>query len=514
MSLVKVRKPNYQECYIDDIPISGLLLFNNKIFHNDLVIPDAVSPDTYTINKSNRESFLIGGVLKLTSSTQYKNNKTHKSMYEFIPINWKYPKFLVQSEIKNNIVKNHGTVIDYFVVIQFKNWDDKYPHGTIYKCIGPVNNLSNRYDVLLNYYPETPYIHNKLNLELKINLIDYNISDVYNVVSIDPIGCKDIDDALSYDDKNKLIGIHIADVNYTIENLKLAYNKYSTIYAPHKIINMIPDELAYNYCSLIEGYVRPVISCWVNILTGAYSFKREFIRISKNYCYDEISNKFIQSNFSMNTLFNFSKLINSKSNYVDEVKSSHEMVEVYMIFLNNKIAEILKDKDIIYRNQEPCQFAEYSYENKGHAYMKLSHYTHFTSPIRRYVDQYIHQVMINTLFDGKLEIIKPDINSINTFELELKKVNLLWNYLKVSDNVVNGEKYILKFIGFNKDYLEFKSLENNILISNKLLFTIINDTTIKINDKLYEINNTYDLPLYVIDNIKNQYFPKIIIKFN
>ena len=49
---------------------------------------------------------------------------------------------------------------------------------------------------------------------------------------------------------------------------------------------------------------------------------------------------------------------------------------------------------------------------------------------------------------------------------------------------------------------------------NKLLFTIINDTTIKINDKLYEINNTYDLPLYVIDNIKNQYFPKIIIKFN
>jgi hypothetical protein len=146
--------------------------------------------------------------------------------------------------------------------------------------------------------------------------------------------------------------------------------------------------------------------------------------------------------------------------------------------------------------------------------MKLSHYTHFTSPIRRYVDQYIHQVMINTLFDGKLEIIKPDINSINTFELELKKVNLLWNYLKVSDNIVNGETYLLKFIGFNKDYLEFKSIENDILISNKLLFTIINDTTIKINDKLYEINNTYDLPLYVIDNIKNQYFPKIIIKFN
>ena len=35
MGRVTVRKPNYQECYIDDKPISGLLLFNNKIFHND-----------------------------------------------------------------------------------------------------------------------------------------------------------------------------------------------------------------------------------------------------------------------------------------------------------------------------------------------------------------------------------------------------------------------------------------------------------------------------------------------
>jgi hypothetical protein len=189
------------------------------------------------------------------------------------------------------------------------------------------------------------------------------------------------------------------------------------------------------------------------------------------------------------------------------------MVEVYMIFLNNNVATILKDKNIIYRNQEPCEFAQYSYENKGHAYMKLSHYTHFTSPIRRYVDQYIHQVLINTIFNGNLKIIKPDIEEINTFEIELKKVNLLWNYLKVSNDIINGETYVVKFIQFNKDYIEFKSLEHNIIISNKLLFSIIDNTTILINNKKYEIDKTYKLPLYVINNTKNQYFPKIIIKF-
>ena len=485
-------------------------LLKHKVFYNDTISID--DEDIVTIINSNRESFLIGGILKLTSNTQYKNVKTHKSMFEFIPINWRYPKFLVTSEIKNNLIKKHADVTDYFVIIQFKSWDDKFPHGTICRSIGPISNMINKYEVLLYYHPERPYVYEKQTMYDSIKLIDYNISNVTYVYSIDPLGCKDIDDAISYDHINKQIGIHIADVNYTISGFNLNFNKYSTIYAPHKTINMLPDELAYNHCSLLEGYVRPVISCWIDIDTGKYTFKREFIRVLKNYCYDEVSNDLIKSNNAINKIYEFSKIINEKSNYVENVKSSHEMVEVYMIFLNNKVAELLQYDTVVFRNQEPCEFAKYSYENKGHDHMKLKHYTHFTSPIRRYVDQYIHQVLIKKLFDSKLEITKPDIDKINTFEIQLKKVNLLWNYLKVSDIITNGEPSLLKFIKFNKDYLEFKSIEFNIVICNKLLFTIIDSNTICVNDKRYEINTTYNLPLYVIDNVKNQYFPKIIIK--
>jgi exoribonuclease R len=274
-------------------------------------------------------------------------------------------------------------------------------------------------------------------------LKSYNISNVTDIFSIDPIGCKDIDDALSYDHIKKKIGIHIADVNYTLANLNIKYNKYSTIYAPHKTINMLPDELAYDNCSLLAGYVRPVISCWIEIETGKYTFKREFIRVQKNYCYDEVSDELIKSNNAINEIYEFSKIINEKSNYVESVKSSHEMVEVYMIFLNNKIATVLQNDSIIFRNQEPCEFAKYSYDNKGHSHMKLTHYTHFTSPIRRIVDQYIHQVLIAKLFDPNIKIIKPDVDKINTFEVELKKVNLL--FILLYEVVIYTELKVFKF---------------------------------------------------------------------
>jgi len=500
---INITKPGYQECYIGDVLTDGLTIFKHKLFHNDII-----EDNDLTKYQSNRSSFLIGGILKLKNSIEYKN-----MVYEFIPINWRYPKFLVHSNIKINLIKKKEPIIDYFVIVKFKEWVTKFPSGTIYQCIGPINILENKYEILLYYYPSSSYINKKYNFNEEFILQPYNISNVHTIFTIDPFGCKDIDDALSYDNKNNKIGIHIADVNYTIKNLKLDYNKYSSIYAPHKTINMLPNELSFNLCSLLENTVKPVISCWLDLNNYTFEFKREFIRISKNFSYDEINEDLIKNNMFINKLFEHSKLINSKELYVDEVKSSHEMVEIYMIFLNNKVAEILKDKNIIYRNQIPCEYAEYSYENKGHNYMKLSHYTHFTSPIRRMVDLYIHQVLIKHLFDPTLEIMELDVNKVNTFERELKKVNLLWNYIKVSDKITNGEIYNLKFIKFNKKSIEFKLLEYNIVINNKLLFNIINDSTISIQGKEYELNKIYNLPLYIIDNTKNQYFPKIIIKF-
>jgi exoribonuclease R len=257
--------------------------------------------------------------------------------------------------------------------------------------------------------------------------------------------------------------------------------------------------------------------------------ERHFIVVKYNLDYDE-ADKYLNCSSDLlmldndeiklrNTLQKLQKLsidINNKYKYIDNVVSSHEIVQVYMIFLNQYIALLLTNKNIIYRNQTVNKSAEYSYYNIGHASMNVNYYTHFTSPIRRLVDQYVHKILINEYFsDTKSEVTKLDIRKINEFELNLKKVSTLWNYLTVSHKIKNGHKYNLEFYGFTfiTYRIEFKLLDYNIFINNKIFFTIVDEETISIQNKNYKINTKYELPLYVINESKNQNFPKIIIKF-
>jgi ribonuclease R len=52
------------------------------------------------------------------------------------------------------------------------------------------------------------------------------------------------------------------------------------------------------------------------------------------------------------------------------------------------------------------QRARYSHENVGHFGLAASHYTHFTSPIRRYPDLMVHRTLA-TIVSGKVEL-SPD----------------------------------------------------------------------------------------------------------
>ena len=79
----------------------------------------------------------------------------------------------------------------------------------------------------------------------------FNIEDFYDIreleiISIDPPNCTDIDDALSLEeiDTGYKIGIHIANVSAFTEKFDLfekIVNRCTTVYGPHKKINMIPN---------------------------------------------------------------------------------------------------------------------------------------------------------------------------------------------------------------------------------------------------------------------------------
>ena len=91
------------------------------------------------------------------------------------------------------------------------------------------------------------------------------------IFSVDPPGCVDVDDAMSV---RKLksgyeIGVHIADVSFFVRE-KTALDaegkaRGTTVYLPNERIDMLPEILSANLCSLLEGQDRLAVSCVWNV---------------------------------------------------------------------------------------------------------------------------------------------------------------------------------------------------------------------------------------------------------
>lgn len=87
------------------------------------------------------------------------------------------------------------------------------------------------------------------------------------VCSVDPIGCKDIDDALHcriLDNGNYEVGVHIADVTHFVragtEIDKEAARRCTTVYLVDKRTDMLPGLLTENLCSIVGGTERLAFS--------------------------------------------------------------------------------------------------------------------------------------------------------------------------------------------------------------------------------------------------------------
>lgn len=164
-----------------------------------------------------------------------------------------------------------------------------------------------------------------------------------SIYTIDPIGCKDIDDGISMTNDNKFnyVSIHITDITKFIndENINKISGFYNSIYLPDKIINMLPEVYSYEILSLKENTNRFVVTIllvydeYFNFIK--YEIIREGVRIEKNYNYDE-----------------YDKLLKKKNNFIIEknfmktfkLNNSHELIEYLMIKANSIVGNILYNK--------------------------------------------------------------------------------------------------------------------------------------------------------------------------
>ncbi|CAF0750699.1 unnamed protein product [Rotaria sordida] len=185
----------------------------------------------------------------------------------FLPHERRIPKIRIESrqaeELKNSRV-----------MVQIDHWprSSRYPHGHFIKTLGKLGDKETEnevilaeHDILHHEFPEAvldclpklPWTITEEDLANRIDLRDFCI------VSIDPPGCTDIDDALhcrSLENGNFECGVHIADVTHFVRpNTALdleARERGTTVYLTDRRIDMLPVLLSGNLCSLRGGEER------------------------------------------------------------------------------------------------------------------------------------------------------------------------------------------------------------------------------------------------------------------
>lgn len=317
----------------------------------------------------------------------------------------------------------------------------------------------------------------------------------YEVVTIDGVDAKDLDDAIHVRllENGYELGVHIADVShYVADGSKLdreAFHRATSAYLLDRVIPMLPEVLSNDLCSLNVGEDRYVFSC---IMT----FDKEgglvdhrlvdgVIRSSARLNYDEVADflegipnpdidrfeahhtmlrlmndlamKLRERRFQRGSVdFDFpeEKIILDETGKPIEVMAdvrriSNFIIEEFMLIANETVAEhgFWLEVPFMYRvheapSEEKIQNlqsyltsfgiqldvrheltpkavsalidrirgtknalaisrmtlrtmmqARYSPENEGHFGLAAKYYCHFTAPIRRYPDIFVHRVL-------------------------------------------------------------------------------------------------------------------------
>jgi exoribonuclease R len=540
---------------IDENIKEGILKYDNIYYVNNTeiinsnraIINDVVYyKDNNIINIKERSFDNIIGILYIDSKIKY-GSIGDKELYLFKSTKKGYPNFYVPYK-KNKILQK------IYVIIKFKEWKitDKLPIGQLIDNIGIVGDEMVEYEHLRYYYnvKNNVWKHDidKVKSDEKILEKLQSEEHDYEIFSIDPLGSLDIDDAFHFKvfDTYYEVGIHIAyPAKFFEDQLLNILDRVSTIYFPNKKYNLLPNIYSDNYISLLENKKRYSLSVILhfeknnnNIINS--TIKECVVLNIKNYNYEEFD-KIYENNNNLVDFVNFSnKLFNV-------INDSHKLVENWMIYTNKYIAKKLIDKKlfniILRKHDKKYDFKilnnntilndeklnnylkiknenSASYEifknddtsNYKHSKLGNEYYTHFTSPIRRAIDFFIHLILIkgDILENNKLEKI---INKINIFtknsrklDRNIKRLNFLFTHKKL-DNIITYAYIICINLKSIIIYIPEYNLEEKIILISKKFEKIAETHYEKKDDIITNIN-------YKIDDFNIEYYlyQKINIK--
>ncbi|KXJ84318.1 hypothetical protein RP20_CCG012553 [Aedes albopictus] len=265
------------------------------------------------------------------------------------------------------------------IVVAIDYWPrhSKYPIGHFVRALGGIGEKDTENEVILLEHdvphgsfsaeiqaqlPKLPWTVDPEEYKKRVDLRDITIC------SVDPPGCTDIDDALHarrLDNGNIEVGVHIADVTHFIKPGtpldKEAGLRATTVYLVDKRIDMVPDVLSSNLCSLRGGEERLAFSCIWELDDGA----------------NIINTKFHKS--------------------VIKSKAALTYQEAQLIIddptQTNQTAQSLRAAGILLHLGTGRRGQHHQHQEYFHYGLASPIYTHFTSPIRRYADVIVHRLL-------------------------------------------------------------------------------------------------------------------------
>ena len=234
------------------------------------------------------------------------------------------------------------------------------------------------------------------------NVLAYHDLTNLPFVTIDSSYTKDIDDAICAikDNDGYQLYVAIADVSYYVkegsEIDKLALEKTSSVYLPHKTLHMLPKELSEDLCSLNPMEEKRALVCKISLnndlSVNSYTMIPSIIKSKAKLTYDGVSNFFetkelevelndrkteksikdslnllldvAEKNYICDTsLFAEKKELGWKLNnngkienlyFIDNNTKSQKIVETTMLMANKAAAQFLSNNNIkqgFFRNQ-------------------------------------------------------------------------------------------------------------------------------------------------------------------
>lgn len=523
-----------------------------KPYYNGDKARKCESCDTIHITHSDitNKSKEIPGILVLEKNKTFGrvSNNSLKRYYKFFPYESKYPIFYIPYLVKSAFCKKQ---VNRYVVIKFDHYNHKtgISYGKIHQTIGNVNKDENIYTYML-YCNDIVYKRNKINgffaSSIKLHGFDNILKQLtpfledrrttktqkdglkYKIISVDPVGCLDIDDACSLTTINgqSVLSIYISNVTLVLnilrawDVLKENLKQTATIYLPTNKLSMLPSILSDNICSLVENEDRVALAMDIFFHSNQETiekieFKNVLIKVSDNLSYEE-AEKHIEYKRIEKVVRNMNENIKP---LVYDFRDSHSTVEYLMLYMNIKVSEkmnngifriseevgkpitndviqqlpvnISKFIDIYRKYNSYYSTKEIQHKNGKtleHVILEVDSYLQITSPIRRLGDVvnqalFIHKYVDKTVlsessFDFIRHVTSEEyIHHLNAFHKKVRKVQnnaRLLHYLKHNEEATT------------KTYEAYFINNEGVVYIPKL--NIIKSTTVKKSNQFERVN--------------------------